>query len=64
MAGRLAGLAVFDIVFNLSSSGAVQADDLAKLILVYIGHVVQRIGFGCERNHARFVVFKSVIHPY
>ena len=58
-----ARLEIFDIVFHLATSGTAQTDNPADLTKFNKSYVLQGHGFGCERDHSQFVVFKACIDP-
>jgi hypothetical protein len=58
--GRLVTL---DIVSNLTTIGAAQADDPSHFASINKGNVVQDPGSRCERDHSRFAIFEPAIDP-
>ncbi|OGB26856.1 MAG: hypothetical protein A3I66_22170 [Burkholderiales bacterium RIFCSPLOWO2_02_FULL_57_36] len=48
----------------LSTFGSAQTNNSPHLTTINKSHVLQRIGFGGERNHAHLVVLETIIHPY
>jgi hypothetical protein len=58
--GRLVTL---DIVSNLTTIGAAQADNPSHFASINKGNVVQDPGFRCERDHSHFAVFEPAVDP-
>lgn len=56
-------LDVFDIVLYLATSGMTKADNPANIATFYKGHVVQGVGFRCQRNHPDLAILKPPVYP-